>query len=163
MKIGPFNTQVQNYDTLKLYAHIFMVYIQNLKDTDGYYYQAEIKGETITWIVPHHFFFESQQKSEVDFKIMSIFPKLHYTPKFSSQLAVEDTEKNLVDEEAFTSERISALNYLILKITTDLVQDDVVIDNFVLDEDLNKVEEAKTEPEKIKKLKTLFKSAIFFE
>lgn len=24
----------------------------------GYYYQAEIKGQTITWIVPHHFSFE---------------------------------------------------------------------------------------------------------
>lgn len=24
----------------------------------GYYYQAEFKGQTITWIVPHHFSFE---------------------------------------------------------------------------------------------------------
>lgn len=39
----------------------------------GYYYQAELKGQTITWIVPHHFGFEPQKKSEVDFKLMSTF------------------------------------------------------------------------------------------
>ncbi|KAL1490747.1 hypothetical protein ABEB36_013394 [Hypothenemus hampei] len=146
----------------------------------GYYYQAEIKGETITWIVPHHFSFEPQQKSEVDFKIMSIFVEfytillgfvnyrlyhslnLHYPPKFSSQSTIDDVEKNIVDEEAFVSERVSALNYPILKVTTDLIQDDVTIDNFALDEDPNKVEEAKKEAEKVKKLKTLFKGLKFF-
>lgn len=68
----------------------------------GYYYQAEIKGQKITWIVPHHFSFEPQSKADVDFRVMSIFVEfyivmlgfvnyrlyntmnLYYPPKFSS-------------------------------------------------------------------------------
>lgn len=68
----------------------------------GYYYQAEIKGQTITWIVPHHFCFEPQAKNEVDFKVMSTFVEfyivmlgfvnyrlyhtlnLHYPPKLTN-------------------------------------------------------------------------------
>lgn len=45
----------------------------------GYYFQAEIKGQTITWITPHHFGFEPQKKSEVDFKLMSIFVEFYVT------------------------------------------------------------------------------------
>lgn len=33
----------------------------------GYYYQAEIKGQTVTWIVPHHFSFQ------VNFNTDSLF------------------------------------------------------------------------------------------
>lgn len=71
----------------------------------GYYFQAEIRGETITWIVPHHFSFQvscidmrylyvnlslshnlltyfpvllqPQAKSEVDFKVMSHFVEFY--------------------------------------------------------------------------------------
>lgn len=43
----------------------------------GYYYQAEIKGQTVTWIVPHHFSFEHQKKNEVDFKLMSTFVEFY--------------------------------------------------------------------------------------
>lgn len=43
----------------------------------GYYYQAEIKGQTITWIVPHHFSFEPQSKNDVDFKLMSTFVEFY--------------------------------------------------------------------------------------
>lgn len=45
----------------------------------GYYYQAEIKGQVITWIVPHHFSFEPQAKNDVDFKMMSIFVEFYIT------------------------------------------------------------------------------------
>lgn len=43
----------------------------------GYYFQAEIKGETITWIVPHHFSFTPQSKAEVDFKLMATFVEFY--------------------------------------------------------------------------------------
>lgn len=146
----------------------------------GYYYQAEIKGQTITWIVPHHFSFEPQEKKEVDFKVMSIFVEfyiimlgfinyrlyhslnLFYPPKFNN---TESCEKVLVDEETFVSERISALNVPLLMLDSSIqnVEDEEMeIDQFSKDTDAKQLEAAKEEVEKIKKLKVLFKGLKFF-
>ena len=43
----------------------------------GYYYQAEIMGQLVTWIVPHPFAYEQPQG--VDFKLMSIFVEFYTT------------------------------------------------------------------------------------
>lgn len=146
----------------------------------GYYYQAEIKGQTITWIVPHHFSFEPQEKREVDFKVMSIFVEfyiimlgfvnfrlyhslnLFYPPKFNN---TEPCEKVLVDEEAFVSERISALNVPLLALDPSIQnvdEEEMEIDQFAKDADEKQLETAKIEAEKLKKLKTLFKGLKFF-
>ncbi|XP_043676989.1 pescadillo homolog isoform X1 [Vespula pensylvanica] len=146
----------------------------------GYYYQAEIKGQTITWIVPHHFSFEPQEKREVDFKVMSIFVEfyivmlgfvnyrlyhtlnLFYPPQFNNTVPCE---KNLVDEEAFVSERISALNVPLLALDPNIQNvddEEMEIDQFSKDADAQQLEAAKLEAEKIKKLKTLFKGLKFF-
>ncbi|XP_043498487.1 pescadillo homolog isoform X1 [Polistes fuscatus] len=146
----------------------------------GYYYQAEIKGQIINWIVPHHFSFEPQEKREVDFKVMSIFVEfyvvmlgfvnyrlyhslnLFYPPQFNN---TGQCEKNLVDEEAFVSERISALN-VPLKALDPTIQsiddEEIEIDQFSKDVDAQQLEAAKLEADKIKKLKTLFKGLKFF-
>ncbi|XP_043461308.1 pescadillo homolog [Leptopilina heterotoma] len=142
----------------------------------GYYYQAEIKGQTITWIVPHHFSFEPQKKNEVDFKVMSTFVEfyivmlgfvnfrlyhslnLFYPPKFNT---IEKNASALVDEEAFVSERISALNISLLPANsvaqTLEEEEEVEIDNFSKDADPTAQEEVRKEVEKIKTLKNLFK------
>ncbi|XP_076289348.1 pescadillo homolog isoform X1 [Lasioglossum baleicum] len=147
----------------------------------GYYYQAEIKGQTINWIVPHHFCFEPQAKNEVDFKLMSIFVEfyiimlgfvnfrlyhtlnLYYPPKLTSS---ENTEKTLVDEEVYVSERISALNLPLIALDPSVQtaeDEELEMDQFASQGgDTTKVEEAKAEAEKIKKLKTLFKGLKVF-
>ncbi|KRT83798.1 hypothetical protein AMK59_3953 [Oryctes borbonicus] len=145
----------------------------------GYYYQAEIKGQTITWIVPHHFSFEPQSRTEVDFKIMSTFVEfytimlgfvnfrlyhtlnLFYPPKFAIMDNPNDKEKALVDENVFVAERVAALNIPLSKSTTG-AEDDVEIDNFSLEENPESVEEARKEAESLKTLKTLFKGLKFF-
>ncbi|KAI9220957.1 Pescadillo N-terminus-domain-containing protein [Blastocladiella britannica] len=43
----------------------------------GIYYQAEIKGQEITWITPHQF--SQQPPSDVDFKVMGTFLQLYET------------------------------------------------------------------------------------
>jgi len=43
----------------------------------GYYFQAEIKGQTVTWIVPHNFGFA--QPASVDMRLMSIFVEFYTT------------------------------------------------------------------------------------
>lgn len=147
----------------------------------GYYYQAEIRGQTVTWIVPHHFSFEPQSKLEVDFKIMSIFVEfytimlgfvnfrlynilnLHYPPQFASLPSVDDKLKELVDEETFVADRVAALNFPLTKISNDATEEeDIEIDRFDNNESPEKIEEALKEAEQVKKLKHLFKGLKFF-
>lgn len=147
----------------------------------GYYYQAEIQGETVTWIVPHQFAFEPQNKMEVDFKLMSTFVEfytimlgfvnfrlyhmlnLHYPPTFSTVSASDsDKDNGLVDELALTSEKIAALNCPLLKSVLNSEEEEVEIDTFADIDDEQKLEEAKKEAEGVKQLKTLFKGLKFF-
>lgn len=104
----------------------------------GYYFQVEIKGETITWIQPHHFSFTPQNRA-VDFKLMSTFVEfyvillgfvnfrlyhslnLYYPPKFSA-VTQSDNEKALIDEDTFVSERIAALNFPLSKTSTETLR-----------------------------------------
>lgn len=146
----------------------------------GYYYQAEIKGQTITWIVPHHFSFQPQTKDDVDFKIMSTFVEFYtvmlgfvnfrlyhtlnliYPPNFSGILGPSDTEKSLIDEDTFVSERIASLNFPISRSSAEVQDENIQIDSFENDDDPQKLEEKKLEAEKLKKLRTLFKGLKFF-
>ncbi|XP_017767006.1 PREDICTED: pescadillo homolog [Eufriesea mexicana] len=146
----------------------------------GYYYQAEIKGQTITWIVPHHFSFEPQTKNDVDFKIMSVFVEfyivmlgfvnyrlyhtlnLYYPPQLTSS---DNSEKILVDEEVYVSERVAALNVPLVNLDPSLqnVEDEELeMDEFANEGDATKLEEARIEVEKVKKLKKLFKGLKVF-
>ncbi|XP_053986910.1 pescadillo homolog [Hylaeus volcanicus] len=146
----------------------------------GYYYQAEIKGQSITWIVPHHFCFEPQAKNDVDFKIMSIFVEfyitllgfvnyrlyhtlnLYYPPKLATS---EHNEKSLADEDTYVSERISALNIQLNSLDPSVQNaedEDLEMDQFTNEGDVTKLEEARIEVEKVKKLKTLFKGLKVF-
>jgi len=145
----------------------------------GYYYQAEIQGQMITWIVPHHFSFEPQSRAEVDFKIMSTFIEfyiimlgfvnyrlyhalnIYYPPKLST-LGVNEEDKSLVDETAYVAERIAALNIPLTKISNQAEEEEVEIDQFPTDASTEELEEAKNEQAKVKTLKTLFKGLKFF-
>ena len=62
----------------------FMHYIINSKSLrkvfisiKGYYYQAEIMGQTITWIVPHQFVID--RVSDVDLNVMKTFTEFYVT------------------------------------------------------------------------------------
>ncbi|KAK5644361.1 hypothetical protein RI129_005661 [Pyrocoelia pectoralis] len=143
----------------------------------GYYYQVEIKGVTITWIVPHQFGYQPQ-RGEVDFKIMSTFVEfyiimlgfvnyrlynslnLFYPPKLSIR-NVPEIEKKLVNKEALTSERIAGLN-LPLHNTVLHTEEEVELDEFPLESSSEEMAEAKKEGEEMNKLKTLFKGLKFF-
>ncbi|XP_047512093.1 pescadillo homolog [Pieris napi] len=147
----------------------------------GYYYQAELEGQTITWIVPHHFSFQPQSKDEVDFKIMSTFVEFYitmlgfvnfklynslnlvYPPKLTAAFN-SDSEKALVDEQAYVSERIAAMNLSLAKVVgSNEVEEVPEMDVFETDDqDPLKIEEARKEAEQIKVLKTLFKGLKFF-
>jgi len=54
------------------------------------------------------------------------------------------------------------LNFPVSKVSMDIVEDEVEIDNFNTDDSPEKIEEARKEADKIRKLKTIFKGLKFF-
>ncbi|XP_016944040.3 pescadillo homolog [Drosophila suzukii] len=148
----------------------------------GYYFQAEIKGQKVTWIVPHYYPFKPQSRQEVDFKVMSIFVEFYtimlgftnfrlfhglnlaYPPQFPSSV-LQDSEDSLKDEASFVSDRIAALNFDLLR--TDKVQEDeeeLDIDMELLEQDgdSKRIIKMKQEAQEVSRLRTLFKGLKFF-
>lgn len=149
----------------------------------GYYFQAEIKGQKVTWMVPHYYPFQPQLRSEVDFRMMSIFVQFYtimlgfvnfrlynqlnlvYPPQFPSNL-FQDTEESLADEEKFVSERIAALNADLLKIDNS-VEDNADDNEFDIDllekeGESEQLKQLKKNAEESRKLRNLFKGLKFF-
>lgn len=148
----------------------------------GYYFQAEIKGQKITWIVPHYYPFQPQSRSEVDFKMMSIFVEFYtimlgfvnfrlynslnlvYPPQFPNTLFTEG-ELALTDEQTFVSDRIAALNFDLLKIDPTVRDEDdeeLDIDLLAGDDESEKLKKLRQEALDVKKLRSLFKNLKFF-
>jgi len=145
----------------------------------GYYYQADIKGQTITWIMPHTFGFLPQSPDAVDFRIMATFVEFYstllgfvnfrlyhganicYPPKLTTTSGMLTSSKSQTDEfteEELISERIASLNQTIIHIQDETSEGaGAEMDEFTTEEDNNeKIAELKREAEKLKRLKTLF-------
>ena len=152
----------------------------------GYYYQAEIMGQTVTWIVPHPFSYEHPQG--VDFKLMSIFVEfyttmlgfvnfrlyhnlnLQYPPMLAGTVREEQKEEDKDDDsplaqiDEMQKDRVAALNQSLVRNIVETDDDKVEIDDIVMNdsEDASKVEAAKAEASKIKTLQTLYKGMKIF-
>lgn len=127
------------------------------------------------------FFLQPQSKDEVDFKIMSTFVEFYtmmlgfvnfklyhslnivYPPKLPAGFSAEK-DKDLIDERAYVAERIAAMNITLARIEgANAAEEAPEIDIFhTEDDDPQKLEDAKLEAEKVKKLKTLFKGLKFY-
>lgn len=146
----------------------------------GYYFQAEIKGQKVTWIVPHYYPFQPQSKSDVDFKVMSIFVEFYtimlgfvnfrlfhslnitYPPQFPAAVGADE------NEQSFISERIAALNLDLLRADGAAVQDEddgdeeLDIDLLTTEGDSDKIRRMKEEAAQVRRLKKIFKGLKFF-
>uniref|UniRef100_A0A0K8TSB2 Pescadillo homolog n=1 Tax=Tabanus bromius TaxID=304241 RepID=A0A0K8TSB2_TABBR len=148
----------------------------------GYYFQADIKGQKVTWIMPHYYPFQPQTKKEVDYKVMSIFVEFYtimlgfvnfrlyhslnlaYPPQFPSTL-MQDTEDNLSDENVFVSDRIATLNYELLRTDSgpqEEENDDIDLDLLEQDGNSGKIKKLKEEAVEVAKLMKLFNGLKFF-
>lgn len=156
----------------------------------GYYFQADIRGQKVNWIVPHYYPFQPQSKSDVDFKVMSIFVEFYtimlgfvnfrlfhsmnlaYPPQFadSTTAAIQAPSDKYASEQAFVSERIAALNFDLLR-NDDHAQDDVNdadddgeldIELLTTEGDSDKIRRMKEEAASVRKLKRLFRGQKFF-
>lgn len=148
----------------------------------GYYFQADIKGQKVTWIVPHYYPFKPQSKSDVDFKVMSIFVEFYtimlgfvnfrlyhsmniaYPPQFATT-AVQEGGQELTDEQTFISERIAALSADLLRTNPNVAEEDedeLDIDLLTTEGDSDKIKKMKEEAGHVRKLKNIFKGLKFF-
>ncbi|XP_064612804.1 pescadillo homolog [Liolophura sinensis] len=146
----------------------------------GIYYQAEIMGQTLTWVVPHKFGFEPP--SEVDNRIMQTFVEfyttmlgfvnfklyttlnLHYPPKLSLDNEDEDdTEGKCLDSEK-VEERLSALTQTLQSVSANVPEEEVELDQFPAAESdsAEMLEKAQLEAASLKKLQNLFKGFKFY-
>ncbi|CAL1534395.1 unnamed protein product [Lymnaea stagnalis] len=146
----------------------------------GIYYQADIKGETITWIVSHKRGFTHPQ--DVDYKIMQTFAEYHsvllghiniklfsdknlvYPPELAEPQQFIDQDQCLETDR--TDENLASLAPAIKTTgeTQDEEDDDAEVDalNAISADDPDFIEKSKLEAESVKKLQNLFKGLRFF-
>merc|ERR1712029_452441 len=134
----------------------------------GYYFQAEIKGQTVTWVIPHSFGFV--QPAEVDMRLMSIFVEFYtcvlgfvnYRLFHSLNLAYPP-KLSMVTEagEADMEDRVGALNQSLQRTIVEDEETSDVIDNIAV-ADEEKMKEAVLEREMKEKQSNLFKGLKFF-
>ncbi|XP_064461304.1 pescadillo homolog [Ornithodoros turicata] len=144
----------------------------------GFYYQAEVMGQPVTWIVPHAFSF--QQPADVDFKIMATFtdfyvtllgcinyklynnlnlyypPKLHLTSEDQEDVGEVDEEEGVVDRIASLTEKLKSM------VSAEPSDDAPQLDEFPDDNGENTAADMKDEEEKLKKFQNLFEGLKVF-
>jgi len=138
----------------------------------GIYYQAEIMGQTVTWIVPHDR--GHAPAFDVDFAVMATFLEfyvsmlgfvnyklfqslgLHYPPQLSPTVSQE----NSFDKDEMP-EKIYSLNQPLLRSEDSAKIDRAQIDEFESTDDA-KFEAAKRQQKKIDELKKLFEGCRIF-
>ncbi|XP_055345727.1 pescadillo homolog [Paramacrobiotus metropolitanus] len=146
----------------------------------GVYYQADIQGQTVTWITPHAL--PSHQPADVDFKIMLTFTEfyvtmlgfvnfhlftqlnLNYPPKIAGEDDVNRADdRDLVNVEENFRERIFALNQTLLSSASG-IEDDAALDEFpaTTETDMAAAEATRKEFEKTRRLQKLFAGMKFF-
>ncbi|RUS79768.1 hypothetical protein EGW08_012484 [Elysia chlorotica] len=145
----------------------------------GIYYQADIKGETITWVVSHKRGYEHPQ--DVDYKIMETFAEynsvllghiniklysdshLVYPPQLTERI-YHDTAKCLEGDSA--DELLASLAPQIRTTgeSPDELEEDPEVDamNAVNVDDPEYIEKSKLEAATISRLQSLFKGCKFF-
>ncbi|XP_023338284.1 pescadillo-like [Eurytemora carolleeae] len=132
----------------------------------GYYFQADIKGQTITWIVPHNFGY--QNPATVDMKLMSVFVEFYTTMlgfiNFrlynSINLTYPPVLAGMAAESAQDDSCIAALNQSLKR--TVLPDEIPELDNIPMSDDSEAVEAARKEAEAVENQSKLFVGLKFF-
>jgi len=141
----------------------------------GIYYQADIMGNTVTWIVPHDRCL--QQVTDVDFQIMATFVEFYITMLgfinfklyshrgmiYPPQLEIEKFESDYMDDEDAATERIYALSQALQKNVDAAPVDEFVPDEFPEENvDDDQMAKKRKEQDQLKRLRNLFEGSKIF-
>ncbi|TRY93596.1 hypothetical protein DNTS_005193, partial [Danionella cerebrum] len=115
----------------------------------GIYYQAEVLGQTVTWITPYQF--AHDHPTDVDYRVMATFTELYttllgfvnfrlyqtlnlvYPPKLDGQsevgLKAEFEEDFALESESYT-EKLSALSASLARVVAQVEEEEAELDQF---------------------------------
>lgn len=148
----------------------------------GIYYQAEVLGQTVTWIVPYQF--AHNHPTDVDYRVMATFTELYttllgfvnfrlyqtlnlvYPPKLDGQgeisLKAEFEEDYALESESYT-EKLSALSASLARMVASVEEEEAEMDHFPTEEeDQEKMEVREKMEQQQSKQKKLFEGLKFF-
>uniref|UniRef100_A0A8C7ZE92 Pescadillo homolog n=1 Tax=Oryzias sinensis TaxID=183150 RepID=A0A8C7ZE92_9TELE len=148
----------------------------------GMYYQAEVMGQLITWLVPYQF--SHDHPTDVDYRVMATFTELYttllgfvnfrlyhslnlvYPPKLDikaeSELKGENEDEYAMDSESYP-EKLAALSASLARVVSTAEEDDAQLDAFPTEEeDLEKVEAREKEQMQLETQKKIFEGLKFF-
>ncbi|XP_069768614.1 pescadillo-like [Narcine bancroftii] len=148
----------------------------------GIYYQAEILGQLITWIVPYTF--AHDHPTDVDYRVMATFTEffttllgfvnfrlyqnlnLLYPPKLENmpeekELKQDDEEMYAMDSECYM-EKLAALSASLTRVVSSNEEDDVLDEFPVEGENAELIGEQQKKQQELDKQKKLFEGLKFF-
>lgn len=148
----------------------------------GIYYQAEVMGQLITWLVPYQF--SHDHPTDVDYRVMATFTELYttllgfinfrlyhslnlvYPPKLDSkaesELRNEDEDDYAMNSESYL-EKLSALSASLARVVSTAEEEEAQVDQFPVEgEDMEKMEAREREQKQQELQKKLFEGLKFF-
>lgn len=148
----------------------------------GIYYQAEVMGQLITWLVPYQF--AHDHPTDVDYRVMATFTEMYttllgfvnfrlyhslnllYPPKLDSKAESELKEEN-EDDYAMNSEsyleKLSALSASLSRVVSSAEEEEAELDQFPDEgEDMEKMEAREKEQKEQEAQKKLFQGLKFY-
>lgn len=148
----------------------------------GIYYQAEVMGQLITWLVPYQF--SHDHPTDVDYRVMATFTEFYttllgfvnfrlyhslnliYPPKLDSkseaELKEEDEDDYALHSESYL-EKLSALSSSLARVVSSAEEEEAELDQFPVEgEDIEKMEAREKEQTQLEAQKKLFTGLKFF-
>lgn len=148
----------------------------------GIYYQAEVMGQLITWLVPYQF--SHDHPTDVDYRVMATFTEFYttllgfvnfrlyhslnlvYPPKLDSkaeqELKNEDEDDYAMNSESYL-EKLSALSASLARVVSTAEEEEAELDQFpVEEEDMEQMEAREKEQKQQEAQKKLFDGLKFF-
>lgn len=148
----------------------------------GIYYQAEVMGQLITWLVPYQF--SHDHPTDVDYRVMATFTEFYttllgfvnfriyhslnliYPPKLDSkseaELKEEDENDYALHSESYL-EKLSALSACLARVVSTAEEEEAELDQFPVEgEDIEKMEAREKEQQQLEAQKKLFAGLKFF-
>uniref|UniRef100_M3ZZU4 Pescadillo homolog n=1 Tax=Xiphophorus maculatus TaxID=8083 RepID=M3ZZU4_XIPMA len=131
----------------------------------GIYYQAEVMGQLITWLVPYQF--SHDHPTDVDYRVMATFTELYTTllgfVNFRLYQSLNLVYPPKVSDSKSFKGKLSALSSSLARVVSSVEEEDAKLDEFPDEgEDMEKMEAREKEQKQLETQKKIFEGLKFF-